>query len=109
MARGAIQVAAALVAVLGAGAPGHAKTVTVVIEHFAFTPSSIEVEPGDTVEFLNRDIAPHTATAPDGSWSTPEIAAGKTEAIGVSGHVGGAYVCRFHPVMKGRIVVRSPH
>lgn len=41
----------------------------VEIKDFAFEPSRIEVRAGDTVEWINRDFAPHTATADnDNRW-----------------------------------------
>ena len=91
----------------GASADAHPKTVEVVIEHFAFVPSSIEVAPGDSVVFTNRDITPHTATAVDGSWTTEDIAGGQSETLVVPTTAGAAYVCRYHPVMKGRLVITN--
>src|SRR6516165_2497451 len=38
------------------------KTVTVVIRAFKFDPKTVTVNPGDTVEWQNEDIVPHTAT-----------------------------------------------
>src|SRR6516164_2781339 len=79
--RGVVVLALALAPCVGASGAAHAKTINVVIEHFAFTPASIEIEAGDTVVFTNRDITPHTATASDGSWTTKDIASGKSEAV----------------------------
>ena len=82
--------------------------IEVTIEHFAFTPASIEIEAGDTVVFTNRDIAPHTATAIDGSWTTKDIASGKSEAVVVPTKGDGAFFCKYHIVMKGRLVIKTP-
>lgn len=82
-----------------------AKTIDVIIEHFAFAPASVDVQPGDTVVFTNRDIAPHTATATDGSWTTKEIAGGKSESVTVPAKGDGTYFCKYHPMMKGRLVI----
>jgi len=38
------------------------KTVTVVIRGFKFDPETVTVNQGDTVEWKNEDIVPHTAT-----------------------------------------------
>ena len=92
---------------LVASAHAAPKTVEVVIEHFAFAPSSVDVAPGDTVVFINRDITPHTATAVDGSWTTADIAGGKSERFVVRVAGTGAYFCRYHPVMKGQLVING--
>jgi plastocyanin len=98
----------ALALVFGASATANAKTIEIVIEHFAFTPASIEVEVGDTLVFTNRDIAPHTATAVNGSWTTMDIASGKNEAVIVPANGDSAYFCKYHPVMKGRLLFKTP-
>lgn len=98
----------ALALVFGASATANAKTIEIVIEHFAFTPASIEVEAGDTLVFTNRDIAPHTATAANGSWTTNDIASGRNEAVVMPVNGAGAYFCKYHPVMKGRLIIRTP-
>jgi plastocyanin len=85
------------------------RTIEVVIEHFAFAPPSIETAPGDTVVFTNHDITPHTATAVDGSWTTKDIASGKSEKLVIPANGVGAYFCRYHPVMKGRLVITDAH
>lgn len=42
----------------------------VEISGFEFSPSELTVSVGDTITWINRDIAPHTATADDDSWDT---------------------------------------
>ena len=99
---------ATLAPVFGASGAANAKTIDIVIEHFAFTPASIEVEAGDTLVFTNRDIAPHTATAANGSWTTRDIGSGKNETVIVPANGEGPYFCKYHPVMKGRLIIRTP-
>jgi plastocyanin len=43
--------------------PPAAPVHQVEIRSFAFAPPRLEVHAGDTVEFTNRDFAPHTAVA----------------------------------------------
>lgn len=104
--RGTAAIAVALAPAFGASAAANAKSIDIVIEHFAFAPASIEVEAGDTLVFTNRDIAPHTATAIDGSWTTKDIASGKNETVIVPANGNGAYFCKYHPVMKGRLIIK---
>ena len=105
----AIASAVALALMFRANAHAEPKTIEVVIEHFAFMPSSIEAAPGDTVVFINRDITPHTATAVDGSWTTRDITSGKSVKFVVPAHGAAVYFCRYHPIMRGRLVIRAAH
>ena len=57
--------------------PGSApqKMVTVGIRAFKFEPATVTVNVGDTVEWKNDDIVPHTATA-DGEAQKPVFDSG---------------------------------
>ena len=75
------------------------------IKGFAFEPARIEVRAGEIVEWINRDFAPHTATADNNGWDTGLL---KNEATGrlVMTQPGAlSYHCAFHPHMKGVIIV----
>jgi plastocyanin len=101
--RGVRALAIALSSLLVVSAHAAPKTVEVLIEHFAFVPSSVDVKPGDTVVFINRDITPHTATAVDGSWTTGDIASGQSVKIVMPERGSGGYFCRYHPAMKATL------
>lgn len=77
----------------------------VVIEDFAFRPQRLEVRSGDSVEWVNLDIAPHTASAEGGAWDSGELSRQSRfrATFGTAGHF--AYLCAFHPMMRGKIVV----
>lgn len=95
----------ALTAGPGASAQAALRTHTVVIENLRFRPETLEVRRGDTVVWVNRDLVPHTVTAtdrfdsgnlaPNASWKHAFASAGTL-----------AYVCRYHPTMKGEVIVR---
>ena len=87
------------------GAASHGAVHAVTIKNFAFDPETLEVSPGDKVVFSNMDGAPHTATAQDKSWDTGKLAKGQSAEIAVTAGMTGAYVCRFHASMKGRLKV----
>src|SRR5439155_563684 len=42
-----------------------AKTVVVEMKGFAFVPETVEINVGDSVQWVNRDTAQHTATRTD--------------------------------------------
>src|SRR4051794_9286000 len=81
-----------------------ARVVQVTIQGMEFHPAKLEIKAGDTVEWRNDDITPHTATCasfdsgsiePDAAWRHTFTA---PEEI--------AYACTFHPDMKGAVLVR---
>ena len=114
---------ATLALIPAAGFPSHAsagrpansgsaqpKVVTVVIRAFKFEPATVTVHAGDTVEWKNEDIVPHTATA-DGSSEKPAFDSGtiKTGATWrfVAPEKGTYnYICTLHPNMKGELIVQ---
>ena len=81
------------------------KTHLVEIKGFKFVPDTLSAGVGDTVTWINRDIAPHTATAEDQSWDTGTIGKGESKSLVVSPGLGADYRCRFHPMMKARLEI----
>jgi len=77
----------------------------VEIEKFAFVPARLELRPGDVVEWVNMDIAPHTATARDGTWDTEGLVDGQSAAITFRTPGTFPYVCAYHPNMRGEVAV----
>ena len=79
----------------------------VTIKDFKFSPASITVHVGDTITWTNQDIAPHTATASDGSFDTGTINKGKSGSATFSKAGTIPYICSIHPNMKGTVVVAA--
>lgn len=77
----------------------------VEISGFGYLPSRLDVSPGDTVVWVNRDVVPHTATSADGSWDSGSIEAGGTWEWIAAEDGGGRYICAFHPTMEGEVGV----
>ncbi len=84
------------------------QTYTVEIRGSKFALGSLSVNVGDTVEFKNRDIVPHTAT----STAMPPVFDSGRIGVGESWkYVAGKkgvydYECSFHPNMQGKIIVQ---
>jgi len=100
----------AAMVVLGSGLLASAGTAlaaehVIEIRRFKFVPATVNVRIGDTVKWINRDIAPHTATATDKSWDTKQVQRQKSSSVTVTKGMGGAYFCRYHPHMKGMLVI----
>ena len=54
---------------LGAMAvPAHAATIQVVMENLVVSPAEVSAKVGDTVEWINKDVFAHTATARNGDF-----------------------------------------
>ena len=84
--------------------PNAPVVVHVAMRNMKFNPATVRVKKGDTVEWKNEDITPHTATSasfdsasidPDKSWK---------HTFGEPGDF--AYSCTFHPDMKAVVIVK---
>lgn len=69
-----------------------------------FVPERLEVSAGDTIVWTNRDFVPHSVTAPGVESGDLGENASWTLTVQDKGEI--AYICRLHPVMRGRLVVR---
>ncbi len=86
-----------------AKAAGHAVHVIEIKGH-KFSPSSLEMEAGDSVQFVNLDGAPHTGTDKGGKFNTGRLNRGDDKTIKITAKGTYNYFCEFHPGMTGRIV-----
>jgi plastocyanin len=77
----------------------------VEIVEFTYGPDPVTVQTGGKVIWVNRDTAPHTATADDGSFDTGTIERGKlgSETFKEAGTY--PYFCEIHPTMHGTVEV----
>lgn len=84
--------------------PAHAATVQIVIENLVFSPAEVSAKVGDTIEWVNKDVLAHTATANDGDFDVmlPPKKTG-TLVLKKAGTVD--YYCRFHPNMKATLKI----
>lgn len=76
------------------------------IRNFAFAPAADTVRVGRAVTFRNHDLVPHTATADTGGFDSGAIAADGSWRFIARRKGVVAYHCRFHPTMRGTLVVR---
>jgi plastocyanin len=83
-----------------------AAAVVVHMKGFAFTPTSVTIKAGDTVQFLNDDTTAHTATADDKSWDSGNMDIGATYSHTFATPGTVTYVCAYHGFMRGTIVVK---
>src|SRR5689334_25088810 len=84
--------------------PAHAATIQIVMEKLVISPAAASAKVGDTIEWVNKDILAHTATAGNGDFDvTLPPKQTKTLVLTKAGDI--AYYCRFHPNMKATLTV----
>src|SRR5205085_10523742 len=95
-----------IVAVLGLATTvsAHAATIQITMENLVISPAEASAKVGDTIEWINKDIFAHTATARNGDWDvTMPPKKTVTSVLNKAGTV--EYYCRFHPNMKATLVI----
>ena len=93
---------------VGATTHGRRKPTThkVIMEGMVFKPASLTINAGDSVLWVNDDIVEHTATAADNSWDSKLVAPEKSWKHTFKAKKSHQYVCKYHPTMKGTLVVK---
>jgi plastocyanin len=78
------------------------KLIVVSMKDLAYAPETVTAHVGDRVAWANNDIFLHSATTPDFDLALKPGASGGVRLLkpGVI-----SYICRYHPGMKGQIVV----
>lgn len=92
------------------GQPSEMPTTRHVVEisGMTFIPSVLEVHPGDSVTWINRDMVPHTATGVKrAAWNTGTLGRGDSSTVVMQGTGEQDYLCQLHPVMTGKLIVRQ--
>ncbi|NOJ49000.1 amicyanin [Bradyrhizobium sp. WSM 1744] len=90
---------------LGAMAvPAQAATIQITIDNLVFAPAEVAAKVGDTIEWINKDVLVHTATARNGDFDV--ITPPKKTVTSVLTKAGAIeYYCRYHPNMKAVLTI----
>ena len=78
----------------------------VLIKDFKYQPSILAVKLGDTIEWKNADIVPHTVTAVDKSFDSGAISPGHSWKFIVRTAGSVNYLCTLHPNMRAKLIVQ---
>jgi plastocyanin len=79
--------------------PAHAATIQIVMQDLVFAPAEVSAKVGDIIEWVNKDVFAHTATARNGDFDvTLPPKKTVTSVLNKPGTV--EYYCRYHPNMK---------
>jgi plastocyanin len=84
------------------------RAIRVLIKGFAFHPASVSAAVGTRITFVNRDSAPHSATA---AWPGPDtgpLRRGQSKTIVLTTPDTFHLICEFHAFMQATIVVHRP-
>ena len=85
-------------------APAHAATIEITMENLVISPAEISARVGDTINWINKDVFAHTATAKNGDFDVmlpPTKSA--TSILKKAGTI--EYYCRYHPNMTAMLKV----
>jgi plastocyanin len=89
---------------LGIFVSARAATIQISMEDLVVSPAEATAKVGDTIEWINKDIFAHTATARNGDWDvTMPPKKTVTSVLKKAGTI--EYYCRFHPNMKATLTV----
>ena len=79
----------------------------VVMNDNTFSPTSITIQVGDSIVWMNKGKYAHTATADDGSFDTKDVSSGaKSKAVKFATAGEFKYHCIHDSAMKGTVVVK---
>ena len=88
----------------GMSVSAQAATIQITMENMVISPANASAKVGDTIEWINKDILVHTATARNGDFDVTMPA--KKTVTSVLEKAGTTdYYCRFHPNMKATLIV----
>jgi len=76
------------------------------IVNFAFSPSSITINVGDTIIWTNYDSSSHTVTSDDGIFNSGGISKDNTWSYTFTSAGTFGYHCAPHPGMTGTVIVQ---
>ena len=85
-------------------APAQAETIVITMENLEISPANVSAKIGDTIEWVNKDVFAHTATAKNGDFDV--TLPPKQSAMFVLKKSGTVdYYCRYHPNMKATLKI----
>jgi plastocyanin len=84
--------------------PAHAATIQITMENLEISPAEASAKVGDTIEWINKDVFAHTATAKNGDFDV-NLPAKKSGTLVLKKAGVVDYYCRYHPNMKATLKV----
>ena len=72
-----------------------------------FVPATITIKVNESIKWTNKDFAPHTVTAKDGSFNSGMMFTGTSWTHQFTKAGTYSYYCRYHEHMLGTITVEA--
>jgi plastocyanin len=94
----------AAVALAVAAIPAQGATIQISMENLEISPAEASAKVGDTIEWINRDVLVHTATARNGDFDVT-MPPKKTVRLVLKKAGSVEYYCRYHPNMKATLKI----
>ena len=88
----------------GISVSAQAATIQITMENLVFSPAEVSARVGDSIEWINKDVFVHTATARNGDFDVT-IPPKKTVTSVLKKAGAIDYYCRFHPNMKAVLTI----
>jgi plastocyanin len=98
------RVALAVLLLAAASVPTPAATIEITMENLEISPAAVSAKVGDTIEWTNKDIVVHSATARNGDFDV-NLPPKKTGSVVLKKAGTVDYYCRYHPNMKATVSV----
>jgi len=71
-----------------------------------FSPSNHSLSVGEKVTYINKNTAPHTATAKDENFDTGRLTKDMSSTVTITKAGDTNYCCKVYPSMKGKITAK---
>jgi len=94
----------AAVALAVAAIPAQGATIQISMENLDSSPAEASAKVGDIIEWINRDVLAHTATARNGDFDVT-MPPKKTVRLVLKKAGSVEYYCRYHPNMKATLKI----
>jgi plastocyanin len=94
----------AAVLALALGGLARGAVIQVNMDGVSYSPAQVSAHVDDTIEWVNRDILVHTATARSGEWDLV-IQPNQKKSVTLKSTGKVEFYCRYHPNMVGQITV----
>ncbi|HLY92723.1 MAG TPA: cupredoxin family copper-binding protein [Candidatus Angelobacter sp.] len=76
------------------------------IDNFVFSPNTVTVPAGTTIQWTNHDDIPHNVVADDKSFKSKVLDTDEAFSYTFSKPGTYSYFCSIHPKMTGKVVVQ---
>jgi plastocyanin len=97
----------ALLLCLSAAPATNGKPVKVTIDNLKYNPAKVTIAVGQTVQWINKDDHDHTVVAKNEEFDSDNLGRDDTFKYTFTKPGKYEYFCRYHPRMKGLVIVEE--